>query len=272
MNKGIIAFVAFLLLFSVSCKQADKARKSSLDEKSTAYLLEQMKKNAFNFNTLSYKAAVSIKQEESKKSFKTTIRLKRDSAIWISISPALGIEVARVLIIQDTVKILNRLNKEYFIGDYSYLNKRFDIDLEFTFIQALLLGNPIDFQEDKKLKFKTDKDLYYIGNLRKNKANRADEKPERIEKEKEELMSVWLNPTNFKIQKFLFSDLSANRFITGDYEDYFKLEEQVIPKKLSFNFQSEKPSQLNLEYSRVELNKSLNFSFNIPSKYEQVYY
>ena len=68
------------------------------------------------------------------------------------------------------------------------------------------------------------------------------------------------------------SDLSANRFIQGTYTEHLLLENQKVPQQLSFNLQSEKPSSLEMEYSKIELNKSFNFPFNISSKYEQVFY
>ncbi len=74
-------------------------------------------------------------------SFSANLRIKKDSAIWISISPALGIEVARVLITPDSLKFINRINGTYFKGDFKYLNELLQIEVNFKMIQAILLGN-----------------------------------------------------------------------------------------------------------------------------------
>ena len=267
------AHLLFLLIvFTVlwSCKTKEKAKRSSLEGKKTEYLIEQMRMNEFAFETFSAKAVITLRQEGKKHTFKSNIRIKKDSAIWISITPLFGIELGRVMITEDTVKVINRLEKQYFIGDYEYINKRFNIDFEYQVIQAILLGNSIAFELDDKIKFSIDKDDYYLGNLRKSKARKADEKPKKIEKQKEEVVSLWINQENFKIDRFLLSDLSADRFILGEYKNQMTLEDQQIPEYLHFEVQSANPAIVEIQYSRVSLNKALKFSFNISSKYEQI--
>ena len=128
-----------------ACKSKEKASRKPLEGKKTEYLLNQLKLNEFQFETISSKAEFTILQKEKKTSFKASIRMRKDSAIWISITPALGIEMARVLITTDSVKVINRLSKEYFIGDYNYINKKFNVELVFEDIQSVLLGNAIPF-------------------------------------------------------------------------------------------------------------------------------
>ena len=274
MNKGITSITSLLIIsfLFASCKKLERAKRSSLEGKKTEYLLNQMQENAFNFDTFQAKADFLVKQKDQQNTFKANVRIKKDSLIWISITPLLGIEMARVLITEDSVKVINRLNREYFIGDYSYINKRFNVELEFDIIQSLLIGNAIDFEDDEKLQFATDRAFYYLGNLKKRKAKKADNKPSKIGKEDNELISLWMDPSNFRIAKILYSDLSADRFLLGEYTDYYKVNDQVLPRKLSFDFQSKQPATVKIEYSRVSLNELIKFSFNISTKYEQVYY
>jgi len=272
MSNRVFYVLGILILLFVSCKNNARAKRSSLEGKKTEYLIQQMHSNAFHFETLSAKAAIVLDQSGKKTSFKANIRLRKDSAIWISITPLLGIEMARVLILKDTVKVINRLEKNYFVGDYSYINKKFNVELEFELLQSLMLGNAIAFEADEKLKFAIDKEKYYLGNLKKRKAKKADNKPQRIEKEKEEVISLWVNQSNFKIENFLYSDLTADRFILGDYSNHFEVEKQLFPKELKFEFQTQVPAIVKIDYSRVSLNQPLKFSFNISSKYEQVFY
>ena len=266
-----IVLLAIIFAFMTACKSSDKARRISLEGKKTEYLIQQMKSNEFDFDTFSAKSVISVEQDGKKKTFKSTIRIKKDSAIWISITPLFGIEMARVLISNDTVKLINRLEKQYFIGDYEYINSRFNVDLEYEFIQAILMGNSIAFEFDEKIKFSIDKEDYYLGNLRKRKAKKADDKPKKIEKQKEEVISLWINQDNFKIDRFILSDLTADRFIMGEYKSHVKIEDQLVPEYLHFELQSKEPAIVELQYSRVSLNQPLKFSFNISSKYEQIH-
>jgi hypothetical protein len=49
--------------------------------------------------------------------------MKKDSLIWISVNGALGIEGMRVLIDKDSVRILNKLDKEYQVRSLEYLTR-----------------------------------------------------------------------------------------------------------------------------------------------------
>ncbi len=268
-----ISFLVLLLGLSfVACKNKEKASRKPLEGKKTQYLLTQLEANEFHFDTFSTKAEFSLIQQGKKTNFKATIRVKKDSLIWLSITPALGIEMARVLISQDSVKLIDRLKKNYFTGDFDYINNKFNVDLLFDDLQAVLLGNSIAVEPDEKLKFAIDNEMYYLGNMKKRKAKKADEKPVKIERQKDEVVSLWLDESNFKIAKFLVSDLTADRFIRGTYDDYEIVEDQLLPKHLSIDIQSDQPSKLDIKYSKITLNKELSFSFKISSKYEQVFY
>jgi|SRR5690554_1147060 len=269
-SYSLIALVS-LLIFFTACGSQKKVSRKDL-EGGTVELVNKMKINEANFDTFSTKADFLIISENSKKSFKANIRIKKDSIIWISITPLFGIEISRIMITQDTVKIINRINKEYFIGDYSYINERFNVELEFETLQSILLGNSIPFELTNDLKFSTDKTLYYLGNMKKRKARKVDSNPQKVERKDEEVISLWVSSMNFRVKKFILSDLDAVRFIMGEYSDYELINDQLIPRKLNFQLQSETKTAVEIEYSRVSLDKSLNFSFNISSRYERVVY
>ena len=58
---------------------------------------------------------VEYSEDKGKTSLKGQLRIQSDSLIWLTFSPALGIEAARVLLTNDSVKFINRLNKTYFL-------------------------------------------------------------------------------------------------------------------------------------------------------------
>ena len=63
--------------------------------------------------------------KEDNVEFKANVRINRDSAIWMSISPALGIEIARVLVLNDSLKLLSKIpdNKFAYISDIAALEE-----------------------------------------------------------------------------------------------------------------------------------------------------
>ena len=69
------------------------------------------------------------------------LRMRQDSVIWISVSAILGLEAARIHLTPDSVKLINRLNSTYFIGDVKEFIKRYNFHLSFHEIQNCLLAN-----------------------------------------------------------------------------------------------------------------------------------
>ena len=70
-------------------------------------------------------------------------RMKRDSVIWLSISPGLGITAVRAIITRDSVKMLNFIEKYYSAYGIASLQNQTGIRLGLTELQHLLAGLPI---------------------------------------------------------------------------------------------------------------------------------
>ena len=263
-----ILTICFILF---SCKVHEKENiKIKVKYRSSRFLVSKLKENEFKFNTFYTKAAVSFNDGEKKTSFKTHLRIKKDSAIWMSITPLLGIEMARVLITQDTVKFLNRSSKEYFIGNFDYLNKLFGADIDYQMLEALLIGNSLDFEENNKVHSRVDrkKNLYFLSTEKKRKVKKELEKNK--DKIKKQAQVFWLDPVNFKIKELLLSSPETNRSLVGSYSDYKEVETQLIPHNLYLTLESKTTSNIELKYNKVSIGKSLTFPFKISSKYVQI--
>jgi len=268
----IVLFVAFILF---SCKASEKDNvKIKVKHLPTNILLEKLTKNEFVFNTLSSKAAI-VFDNGKKTSFKAHLRLKKDSAIWMSITPLLGVEVARVLITKDTVKVMNRMSSEFFIGDFAYINKVFGLDLDYQMAEALLIGNSIDFDHNNKVHSAVDrkKANYYISSIKKRKVKKELKKVEKAKlktKIKEQAQAFWLEPIHFKIKEILLKSPEKEQGFKGEYTDHKEINDQLFPHELHFKLDSKKPASIDLEYSKVYTGKTLSFPFKIPTKYVQI--
>ena len=131
----------FLLLFSVVFSQG--CQKKSVPQTSAPVLTNTKMAVAqpVEFKYLSSKGKVQFEGQDNKISSAINLRISKDSAIWVSVVPGLGIEAARAIFTPDSIKILNRLQKTYIATDYRYLKRAFNIDADFVTLQALLLGN-----------------------------------------------------------------------------------------------------------------------------------
>lgn len=81
---------------------------------------------------------------ESNVSFGYTIRMMRDSVIWMDITdPFVGLKVARALIYPDSAVMYNRFESTWMAGGTEVIQQAFQVQLNFQHLQSVLLGEPI---------------------------------------------------------------------------------------------------------------------------------
>ena len=68
------------------------------------------------------------------------LRMRRDSAVWISASAFMGMESLRTLVTQDSVVLINRMNQTYLAEPLSTVAETMQVP-SFKEIQAMLLGD-----------------------------------------------------------------------------------------------------------------------------------
>ncbi len=124
--------------------------KVQADTKADA-LLKHLKSNELPFQELALKLKTKVASPNLNQSFTTNIRWKKHEKIWMSMS-IIGIEGARVLITKDSIKIMDKLNERYILKPLSYIKQKTLVDLSFTDIENLLLGQLI-FTDTDKAKF-----------------------------------------------------------------------------------------------------------------------
>jgi hypothetical protein len=273
-NTKLVYWFSLIILgcFFYSCKVQEKENvkvKIKVKPRSPKFLVKKLHDKEFHFETISAKASTTF-DNGKKTAFKTHLRIRKDSAIWLSITPMLGIEMARVVITKDTVKFMNRKDNEYFIGDFEYINTLFGADLDYQMLEALLIGNSLDFEKNNRIHSSVDrkKDRYFLSTEKKRKIKKELKKEK--DKLKKQSLVLWLDPMTFKINEILLSSPHNKRSLSGIYTNYQEVETQLIPYNLRFNLKSKTSSNIEIEYSKFSMGKSLTFPFKIPSKYVQV--
>lgn len=267
----VLALVA-LLSFS-SCKNQKKITlnngKCILDFKNARTLTTNLKANELKFTWLKAKLNAEAMIDSSSNSFTVSLRMKKDSVIWMSLS-RLGIEGARVLITKDSVKFTNTLQNKYFKGDYAYISKLLNTELDFEMLQSLLVGNSVAFyDDDEKIKPGVNDCQYTLGTVRKFKMRRV----ERGKELREPAQSIFLVPDNFKIARILFYEFNPDRSFDAHFGDFTSTESgQLFPQKLNYTIKAQKNVTIDLNYTKVTLNEEQSFPFKIPDNYEQIIY
>lgn len=122
---GLIALTTVVLLASCSTKKKLVTDQPLVD---------------FEWMTAKVSGELTLTSSHSSVDFHGTMRMRRDSAVWLSASAFMGMENVRVLITQDTVTLINRVDQTYLIEPYDEMADRYHWPATLRETQNLLLG------------------------------------------------------------------------------------------------------------------------------------
>lgn len=273
-NASLVFCLTCLFLISIGCRTQEKAeKKNPLRKKNASYLLEKLKENELHYNWLSVRAATDAEIGDKNYDITMKIRIRKDSVIWISISPALGIEIARIVITQDSLKFLNRLERNYFSGSINYLDQLAPVSINYTMLQALITGNNIVIQEEQesdkhdKYKVKIDQGNYLLSTLSRRKYNKTVQGKKTVD---ETVNRIWLKPKTFKITQSEITNFKTNKKIIASYDQFEQVGNQAFAHLVNVIMQADQKVSVKLSYSKATLNKPLKMPFRIPNRYEPI--
>jgi len=266
------AWILIIVFFLVSCSTTRKIEKAPLKEEGAEYLWQQLKNHEFNYNWLTAKYSADYIIDRKKTSFNGQIRIRRDSLIWISISPVLGIEMMRLMISNDSVKYLNRLESVYYSGSFQFIDSLINNTLDFDMLQAFVTGNDFSFYEDSKFRASIDNQEYKLTTIQRHKLRKY------LKENQNEIVipfqDIWLDPSHFKITRVLVREsVEGNRKFEASYSEDVDIDGQLFPSSLSFNIEVDgRRIRLKIRYSKITIDQPVGFPFNIPEKYTRILY
>lgn len=269
MNKqSYISFLLIVLALALSsCSSKKKTENNTrLKHKSSKELVSLLENSEAKGDWLLTKGNVEIKLKDNDNSLRFNLRMKIDSATWISMSKA-SIPIGSTLISKDSVKFLNKLNKGYYLEDFSAINEMLNTEIDYLLLQDFFLGNPVAFDKEEDYVVKTDDNAYLISSEKSKKI----EKLIRKGKIKDEpiLYRCWIEPTNFKCKKVIINLITQEATLEVNYSDWEEIEGQLFPMVSSLNVTTPLDTiMVTMDYSKVVFNEEKTMPFRIPSSYD----
>lgn len=277
----------WLLLVSVlmfSCRTAKQVvTEKDIPLMTEHKLLKQIESNRLNDSTLFAKRIeVSFTDGENSDNFKASLKISRDSFMQISLTAPLGIEVARILLTQDSIKFVDVYHKKYFLADYDYFNQRYDVSLTYDFLQNIFTNTFSDFilldesnLRTKRYKLDRTEMGYKLWTVDKKNAGKKLKKfYKQSGSERDEiilLQEILIDPTYFRPLSMSLKDLNEGVGISVRYENFVRFGEELFPEKMRFTLFSKKSNMdLNLKFQRMEFNVPVEPNFRILSKYKRM--
>ena len=261
-----------IAIIFILCSCSTNKSTSSLRTLSANHIIREVEDNRFEFDNLDTK--FNVRLEGNNIGLKGQLKMKNDSVIWVSLSLKLGIEVARVMITEDSVKFLNRTNKTYFVESVDKFQERLPSEVTMQLLQNILVGNDILLSKNDKFKVTIDDNNY------------------KLESDKN---TFWVTPKTFKVKSYQLSavsyqlsavsyQLSAISYqqsvsesvsesvstVSVSYDNFQEINGKLLPTKIILNANEDFNIKLEIDYSDVKVGERLEFPFNISKKFNKI--
>ncbi|WP_299703536.1 DUF4292 domain-containing protein [uncultured Pontibacter sp.] len=247
MNKQLLLCLLGMLLFSACKKETIPSAASTTNETVGNVTVQNLE-----FTYLNARGQLKLEDKGETTSSGYALRMKKDSIIWVSVLPGLGIEAARFKMTPDSVYVMNRIHKEYTATTYEFLSSRFNVDLNFEVVQAILLGN---YQANGSEKATTQGQMQHVQQLRENL-----------------LFDYFISDQNLKLQQLNVKDQGSGNSITVQYNSFQPIGKVPFAHELVAQvLQAGQVSDFSLNHSKVVVSDEvLEFPFGIPSGYKRL--
>lgn len=290
---GLMALVA--CMFATGCKPMREVMpfRGEIPARGPDKLLERLMQDRItDVRYYSAKAGVDFKDTSGTKSFKAHIRCVADSAAWISVVPALGIEVARALITEDSLKMMDKLADKYWVGSAEQSEKKFGLAPELDLFVQALLGQAIGLDPEEKYKSEREDGHYTLTSKERRRFRRAaedlaiddtlandkDMNERRLERtmrkavKKEAIVfKYWIEPDSFRVTRVLITDLAHDQQADVRYSSRTYVNGHSMPARLSLSLSDPKRrAEATFELDRISLDGPLQLNFRIPEKFERM--
>ena len=257
----IISFLIVFTLVFTSCKSKKNLVGNKIESVKTISAKKIIKKHtalSFNAKTLDAKLKVGYADykngKRNKINFTVNLRVLKDSVIWMRGSKI--ISAFRVKITPASFSYYSLIDKKYFEGDFSLLEKILGTKVTFKQVQNLLLGESILDLKKQKFISEIDDFVYKL-----------------TPKKQQELFRIFFlfDPNNFTLKKQLLITDNKNKALDIDYKSYRLIEKQLVPKKIMINVsQPERYTTITIDFKSVTLNKQISTPYKIPSSYKPI--
>ncbi|CAL1520651.1 DUF4292 domain-containing protein [Chitinophaga sp. MM2321] len=276
MKKTVIFLIGITSLAIVACRHPKQLARSTFPAtdtskiiahkdstsaaeraKFTSDMLKGIKDNNIAFNTFSGRMKLAFENEKkSHNNLTATIRMKKDSIIWISVSAPIIDEVMRAVITPDSLKLYNRMDKQLFLRKMADAEELLNIPFDFKTLQDLLIGNPVYLNDSVFQVVKTPSIISF-----------SCDHPKYIS-----LFNVFADDFGLQQSKVMDKD-STNpntRSCELTYGDYAKVAGRKFPTTRRIFVEEKNVTKVALDFTRYDFDVPLTFPFSMPSSYKRM--
>ena len=254
-RKNIVWLVLLIFIFISGCKSSFIENKiNSISYENN--VINQVAASFLEFETFSARLEIDSEFDNDNHKFKGSLRIKRDSIVWISVNLTTGLPIAKLQFETDSFKILDRIGDKLYIGDYSDLENKLNVKLNFEIIQSAFIN---EISACEKYGNSVDRKVFLNGDsILIDCVVKENELPKFV-------LNYIVNSANKKIEQINIAN--DNKYCLIKYSKFEEVEDKLFPEQCKIKLvDKNRTINLDIEYNKIRLNKKLKFPFKIKKK------
>ncbi len=251
-SRVYILFALSAALFGQSC--AKKMTEGTVilpghNSEDAVEVLDSIQKNTPYF--LSSKIDTRYTDNKQNISFKTSLRMSKDTSIWALFTYA-GVPLITNYITKDSIQISNKKEKCYIKDSRNFIARNFKIDLSLGDLQSVFLGQPLKYNKLLNYNLNSTSNQIIISNV----------------ENKRYFLTYFIDKVSKRINSIEYTDQEIKLKIS--YLDYWIQDQYSIPKNIKIEInKSNNNITVDLNVEKIEINQPKEMVVVIPESYEK---
>jgi len=208
------------------------------------------------FTTLKAKVKLDYSTPDNSAGASASIRMKKDSVIWVSLTGPFAIEGFRIMIRPDSLVLMDKLKHTVTRRPISYLEEIAKMPISFQDMQNIILGNPL-FTKGVLRSYRHNRNRWYAA-LQGEVFNN--------------FLGVVSSPHKLmlKSNKIEQDQDGIKRSCTLTYGNYESIDSIDMAMDRKIKLQDKKNTDIKLQFKEIIFNQPLSFPFSIPKNYKEL--
>lgn len=259
-----ISYIVLLVLILTSCSTSrNTLRNTTIGGLSGTEYMEKVIEWTPSRDNLTARARIELNVgSSSPMSVNANMRVRRGEIIRFSVTPILGIEVARIDITPDKIMAVDRMNKRYVELGFAEISSLLNTELDFNILQSLIL-NEIFIPGKDKLSV-ADASGFTLSPY-------ADRARLQVKGTKRIGYSFFTSATDGRLEETVIALKDLPYSLHCRYADFTMLGNDVFPQSIEMMSEgTEKKYSLDMKLSRINTDSNWDSKTELSSKYRKM--
>lgn len=218
--------------------------------------------HSLRYETFSARMNLDFSSLKKELNSRVQVKIIYNDRMQLSVQPVFGIEVFRIELSDDSIKILDRMNKRYVADNYNELKQKADIDINFQNVQSLFTNRI----------FVPGENHISTNHFRQFRVKKSDQTAELQLKGRDKTLYTFIADSDEKLLSTSIENEPQKQQLSWTYSQFQTIDNQPFPMKMTAQLSSENQIQgtATLTFSNPVLNSPVTMDFIIPAGYSRI--